>query len=974
MGDHRSTGATRFVVLSWKRTGSNLLCGILHNHPNILMHNELFNPIDIFTYHPHIFESTNKQNEQNDRRRWTVLTRDLFPEDFLRFIWSARTVDNVPILPRKTQAIGFKSFPEHWIDVRNEHVWKEYVLEDLRVKKVILYREDELAVFVSTKRAEMTGHYMTHPYPSDVKVYVDPAEFQSFVNNYRHTFRKKYRSPIEKRDTFRITYEQLVDQKRFETEILPELWKFLGVKYTAARHLRETVKQASDEEDLSVVISNYDELEQCFRYTDVLHFANKRENGDNWNTSKEADNIIEIEDESCLASWSVLLPICSRPQASQAPAPHSRTNVDRKFNSNRFIDLALSSQHIDTAAIDEDACWTLLQDFCKSLYDTSTLEQLERTECIVGIDVDDRVFFNDLARDRIRRMLPCKEIVFVPIQPVMYGQLCKIWNRLANVSRNDYIILLGDDVRLLDHGWQQRIVRKFQEISIQQGLPLGAACVALKDQAFPGFPTFPVVHRWHVKNFGTLLPKQFANQGGDPYLYELYARYGAAAFDISCRLENTIGGDGDARYKKHMIDWRRHILSMNLRHLKGHLGGRKPNGVCLDIVVPSYRVNNNEYLRRIARLRSSRTDVYVRCWFVLDNPHQHHIESVQTLANELNEKQLCIDGNYFINVVHYGANRGASYARNTGYNYSTADWVLFLDDDVIPDEHLLDSYVAAIQRYPDAKVFVGQTELPEACNMWTEMLCACNVGYFYSIATRMIHPPWGVTANLLVRGSRFNPTIQFKDIYPRTGGGEDIDLVYQFKEWYGAHGRRAIVGVPEARVRHPWWNQNRPCYGQIAGWAWGDSLCITEWPSKTFLAFPNWVEHIAFINTPLTFYTGQLAAGLVANAVVMAMEHICKAIHYFSDAKKVTNGNFARSVFVAFGAGSVLSAQEVTRTVALVRRCSAYSIFRRVDWFDGEEPRIKLDIQLGSIFRFGLNAALTWSIFRWSRAERHHTV
>ena len=49
-----STGddATRFVVLSWKRTGSNLLCGILHLHPEITMHNELFNPIDIFTYHP----------------------------------------------------------------------------------------------------------------------------------------------------------------------------------------------------------------------------------------------------------------------------------------------------------------------------------------------------------------------------------------------------------------------------------------------------------------------------------------------------------------------------------------------------------------------------------------------------------------------------------------------------------------------------------------------------------------------------------------------------------------------------------------------------------------------------------------------------------------------------------------------------------------------------------------------------------
>ena len=46
----------RFVVLSWKRTGSNLLCCILHNHPKLIMHNELVNPIEILTYHPKVFQ------------------------------------------------------------------------------------------------------------------------------------------------------------------------------------------------------------------------------------------------------------------------------------------------------------------------------------------------------------------------------------------------------------------------------------------------------------------------------------------------------------------------------------------------------------------------------------------------------------------------------------------------------------------------------------------------------------------------------------------------------------------------------------------------------------------------------------------------------------------------------------------------------------------------------------------------------
>lgn len=253
-------------------------------------------------------------------------------------------------------------------------------------------------------------------------------------------------------------------------------------------------------------------------------------------------------------------------------------------------------------------------------------------------------------------------------------------------------------------------------------------------------------------------------------------------------------------------------------------------------------------LRRIGLLRAS-IPVYVRFWFVVDNPVKSHVADVRNLAKELNDKQALIDGNYFINVIEYGANRGASYARNIGYNYSTADWTLFLDDDVIPDETILDAYVGAIRRFPNAKVFVGLTELPQCHNLWTEMLRTCNIMFFYGVAHHTTYPAWGVTANLMVRGSRHNSTIQFKHIYPKTGGGEDIDFVFQFKRWYPME--RVVVGVPGARANHPWWNQGRVCYRQINGWAWGDSLCITEWPTKTFLVLPNWIEFILFVLPPI---------------------------------------------------------------------------------------------------------------------------
>ena len=155
--------------------------------------------------------------------------------------------------------------------------------------------------------------------------------------------------------------------------------------------------------------------------------------------------------------------------------------------------------------------------------------------------------------------------------------------------------------------------------------------------------------------------------------------FNAAEFEKTCRLENTIGGDGDARYQKYHINWRGHILNMGLRRLKSHLVEptsrhqhhqlqQYPQGIVMDVVIPSYRTNNNDILERIVNLRASVDNVYVKFWIVVDNPLTWHVDDVKDLARRCNEKQLQSSNNYFINVIHYAENRGASYARNTGYN------------------------------------------------------------------------------------------------------------------------------------------------------------------------------------------------------------------------------------------------------------------------------------------------------------------
>ena len=245
------------------------------------------------------------------------------------------------------------------------------------------------------------------------------------------------------------------------------------------------------------------------------------------------------------------------------------------------------------------------------------------------------------------------------------------------------------------------------------------------------------------------------------------------------------------------------------------------------------------------------------------------------------------------------------------------------------------------------------------------------------MTTFFLSPAWGVTANLMVCGSRFNHTINFKDIYPKTGGGEDIDFVYQHKAFYPHLGKRAIVAVPEAVVHHPWWKNGNVCYSQINGWAKGDSICLTEWPEKTFLTCPNWIGHACFIILPYAALTRRPLAGLVAAGAVIGLEHFILACKFWGEAmEQCKDGEpFAKirstlkwileTTLVAVGAGTVLTAQEATRSWWMVRRATFFSsMCRRVDWFDGQRPAIKLDIQLNSMAQFVVNSAITWGCWK----------
>lgn len=70
-------------------------------------------------------------------------------------------------------------------------------------------------------------------------------------------------------------------------------------------------------------------------------------------------------------------------------------------------------------------------------------------------------------------------------------------------------------------------------------------CVALLDASDPGFPSFPAVKSsTHLDLFGRMLPGELLNQGGDPFLYELYRSFGLAGVCAAITVHNAMGEKG----------------------------------------------------------------------------------------------------------------------------------------------------------------------------------------------------------------------------------------------------------------------------------------------------------------------------------------------------------------------------------------------------------------------------------------------
>jgi hypothetical protein len=198
---------------------------------------------------------------------------------------------------------------------------------------------------------------------------------------------------------------------------------------------------------------------------------------------------------------------------------------------------------------EKETCFGMLEDFVASVERTTSVQDRDLIAIYMGIDDHDVFYDNDQTRKRITALFQksgITDINFSKLRSHYRGKLCRIWDLLAGKAVQDgcsFTVLLGDDVRLMSPGWKGEIEDDFEKLAASTGLPLVVACVAFRDMSFSVFPTFPVIHRRHFEIFNHLLPDEFINQHGDPFLFEVYRRFGTSKFGVPA-LRTSSGEKG----------------------------------------------------------------------------------------------------------------------------------------------------------------------------------------------------------------------------------------------------------------------------------------------------------------------------------------------------------------------------------------------------------------------------------------------
>lgn len=278
----------------------------------------------------------------------------------------------------------------------------------------------------------------------------------------------------------------------------------------------------------------------------------------------------------------------------------------------------------------------------------------------------------------------------------------------------------------------------------------------------------------------------------------------------------------------------------------------------IDIVIPSFRLDERFILPLVALVKPPGWTF--NYYIVVDNPDIVVSERIQRLRDKGS-----------ITLIINEKNCGASVSRNRGIEAGIGTWILFLDDDVEPDDQLLFHYVKAVSDWPDAIGFIGLTDFPEPVNAFTQAVELSGPLTPFKIAKKMHEFPWGVTANMMFNRASLGEA-RFSEDFPKNGGGEDVDLAARISLKY----QKKFKCLSAAKVIHPWWNAGKTQYTRFFRYGIGTAYLLPRFSNYVWYGFPNPVESflVLVIVYPLLGYTLGWIEALVILVAIPIFEFI----------------------------------------------------------------------------------------------------
>ncbi|MBT7413043.1 MAG: glycosyltransferase [Euryarchaeota archaeon] len=362
------------------------------------------------------------------------------------------------------------------------------------------------------------------------------------------------------------------------------------------------------------------------------------------------------------------------------------------------------------------------------------------------------------------------------------------------------------------------------------------------------------------------------------------------------------------------------------------------SAISLDIIIPSFRADI-EALSSIINLKVP-DEIIRKVIIIFDNPN---LKISSEMLNLLTSPDIMF--------IQNKENLGAPVSRNIGIDKSDSDWILFLDDDIEPVDNLLEIYLDSISKYGnDSLGFVGVTMFPSTMNNFTKGIIASQILTFFDLAKKVEKMPWGITANLLVNRNIVGD-IRFRNIFPKAGGGEDIDFCLEICKSKGSK----FISEPRAIVKHPWWFNGKRSYKRFFRWAYGDSQLPSLHNEYRYRNLPNCAELVFIL--PLIF----LSLFSLSINIFYQLPVIIIALFlgdWVTEWMKIFIYSRNYNPIIAIESSLIRFSNDLGRLLAVIESLNVLRVTERFDyaatgkWIWGERrwAAIRIFIQLGFIY------------------------